>query len=602
MDKDQNYFDLTTYSIFALFLFLFLIFHLYLITTLRQKYLALATNNRLLIFDIPPDRGIIQADHGTPLTLNQPTYILQILNYNGLNELKQLQNVELNKKIQDALSQGKSPNLKNQIQDIKSNKFPIVVQSLDEKLATQLQQYHSNNYKILISIKRSYKYPYQLAHIIGYTSIVFKEDLERDPTLHANDIIGRTGLEKQYDQYLRGKHGEKVVEINALGQIINELNDKSTNPIPGDNIITNINLKMQISLYNAIAKVTNKYHIKGGAGIILDVNSGAVKALVSYPSYNINDFARGISASEYKKLINNPRLPLFNRATMAQAPPGSTFKTMVATAALQEKAITENTKFYSSGTITLPGGTPFQEYHKHVYGWLTVRDALMVSSNIFFCKTALRLGINKLDNYLNLFGVGHKTGIDLPSEASGRLPSIANKIYLAQHGATWLEPVWYPEGDTCNSAIGQGITLLTPIQLAVVAATIANKGTVYKPYIVKQIKGQLITKTIKPVVVNKIPASKHVFDIVQQGMHMSVHGPRSIIPNLRNVPVDVAAKTGTAEFGIKTKNGYLTTHAWVMGFYPYTKPKYAFVVFLEAGGSSLHASEVMQDFLNSIYK
>ncbi len=514
-----------------------------------------------------------------------------VQNRRGLRQLYALNNMELTKIINKYIKQNKLAN----------NNFPLNIPYISEKLAIYLQTKPSANYKILLSTKRSYKYPYEFAHVVGYTSIVFKEDLEKDPTLHPNDIIGRTGLEKQYDKYLRGTHGQRVVEVNALGRVINELQAKNKPPIPGANIETNINLKMQIALYNALKHIINKYHIKGGAGIILDANSGAVKAIVSYPSFDLNKFAQGISKSEYKKLAKNSRLPLFNRAIMAQAPPGSTFKTMVAIAALQEKAITEYTQFYSSGTITLPGGTPFQEYHKHVYGWLTVRDALMVSSNIFFCRTALKLGIEKLDKYLGMFGIGKKTGIDLPYEATGRLPSIANKIYLAQHGAYWLDPVWYPEGDTCNSAIGQGITLLTPIQLAVVASTIANKGTVYKPFIVRSIKGQNISININPQVVNSIPASKHVFDVVQQGMYLSVHGPRAIIRNLRNVPVDVAAKTGTAEFGIKTKDGYINTHAWVMGFYPYKKPKYAFAIFLEAGGSSLRAAEVMQVFLNSIY-
>ena len=563
-----------------------LLFHLYFVTILYNKYTAMSKQNRLLEIDIPPQRGNILTENKIPLTENKPSYVLIIKKKQDLNYL--LKNYT---------------NIYKKLIKFKKLNFPLSFNITEKQGTLLLTDIHKPNSIIVsTSIQRIYKYPYQFAHVLGYTSNIFAEDLKKDPTLHYNDIIGRIGLEKEYDKYLRGKHGIKIVEINSSGRILQTNSSKTKPAVNGATIITSINLKMQNELYNALENVTNKYHIKGGAAVILNVNNGQVKAIVSYPSFNLNKFSKGISIKDYNALIKDKRKPLFNRAIMAQAPPGSTFKTMVAIAALQEKAITPYTKFYSSGTIKLAGGTLFQEYHKHVYGWLTVKDALMVSSNIFFCKTILKLGINKLDKYLEYFNIGKPTGIDLPGEASGRMPSIKNKIELAKNGAYWLEPIWYPEGDSCNSAIGQGITLLTPIQLAVVAASIANNGTVYQPRIAEKIITKKKTILIKPHINHKIPASKDVFEVVKQGMYMSVHGPRGIIPNLRNVPVDVAAKTGTAEFGIKTKEGYLTTHAWVMGFYPFHKPKYAFTVFLEGGGSSLHAAEVMQNFLNAFYK
>ncbi len=585
--EDLNFSKATIIS-FSSILLLFALFHLYLISTLGKKYTNLAKSNKLLVYDIMPNRGIIFDDKNQPLTFNNPTFILEINSKDTLNNL--IEKYPEIKKLYNKLSAEEQAT------------FPLTLYNVNDKLTAQILNEPEFKSLVKLSTVRSYKYPYTFAHTIGYTSKVFKEDLDKNPKLYFNDIIGRSGLEKYYDDKLRGQHGKKVVEVDALGNIIAENLEKSTPAVNGANIKTNINTKMQRDLYNSIAYVTEKYHIKGGAGVIIEVNTGAVKAIVSYPSYNINDFAKGIDAKTYNKLLKDPRLPLFNRATMAQAPPGSTFKTMVAISALQENAITEYTKFYSSGTITLAGGTPFQEYHKHVYGWLTVRDALMVSSNIFFCKTILKLGIDKLDAYLEKFGIGQETGIDLPSEAKGRIPSIEEKIKLAKNGAYWLDPIWYPEGDSCNSAIGQGITLVTPVQLANVAATIANNGTVYQPQIADKIQYPNYTEDIKPKVKDHVPASQHVFDIVKQGMYLSVHGSRAIIRNLAGTPVTVAAKTGTAEFGVKTKDGYVNTHAWVMGFYPYEKPKYAFAVFLEAGGSSLHASEVMQVFLDKQYK
>ncbi len=573
---------------FTILVGLSLVFHAYLAIPLHNKYENLAKDNKILTIDLPPSRGIIFSEENTPLTVNLPTYNLVINDKTGLDYITKSY-AEIAKKL---------------LTDTDNIKYPIIINISEKERALLLADNKKpQSIKIQTSIKREYPYPYILSHTIGYTSHVFAEDLESNPNLKFNDIIGRAGLEKQYDEYLRGKHGTKIVEINALGQIIQTNKTRIIDPLPGADIYTALNLKMQKNLYTALKTVIEKYHIKAGAGVILNVNNGEVKAIVSYPSYDINKFSLGISSKDYQHLLTDSRKPLFNRAIMAQAPPGSTFKTMVAVAALQEKAITETTTFYSSGIIKLAGGTPFQEYHKHVYGWLTVRDALMVSSNIFFCKTILRLGIDKLDKYLEYFNIGKPTGIDLPGEASGRIPSIEEKIKLAQSGAYWLDPVWYPEGDSCNSAIGQGITLVTPIQLATVAAAIANNGIVYKPHIVTKIvypsgKIQKIEKQINA----KVPASTHVFQIVREGMHMSVYGNRGIIYNLRNSPIEVAAKTGTAEFGIKTKEGYLTTHAWIMGFYPYKKPKYAFAIFLESGGSSLRAAEVMELFLNKQYK
>ena len=442
-----------------------------------------------------------------------------------------------------------------------------------------------------------------ISHVLGYTGIVYAEDLKKNPNLDYDDIIGKAGIEYFYDNNLRGKKGKVLIETNAYGEKIAELTNSYVPPQNGTTLKLFMNVDWQKYLYESLAHAVEQYHARGGAGIIMDVNTGGIIAMTSYPSYDNNLFIGGIDTKTYNKLAKDKRYPLLNRAIGAQEPAGSTFKTIVASAALQERAITPSTVFNSTGVIYLSGHYPFQEYHKHVYGPLTVRDALMVSSNIFFCKTMLKLGIDKFIPYAEKFGIGEYTGIDLPGEAKGRLPSPENKIWLAKHGYTWLEPIWYPEGDACNSAIGQGITLVTPIQLVKVASTIANGGTVYKPHLVKEfIYSDNSRKKYTPVVEHKDFVYPQNIKIVQEGMRMSVGGPRAIIRVLNNLPVTVAAKTGTAEFGIKTKDGYSTTHAWVIGFWPYEKPKYAFVVFLEGGGPSYRAAQVMANTIKRIYK
>lgn len=480
----------------------------------------------------------------------------------------------------------------------------LLLHNIPKDIALSIKSEKIKGLDILETTKRHYPYKKLVSHVLGYTSSVTYEDLKKKPELSLDDIIGRSGLEAFYDEKLRGRKGVRLVETDKFGQVVSILSDANSYkpPVNGDTLLLYLNLDWQKSLYKHLAEAVEKYHARGGAAVILDVHTGGVMALVSYPSFDNNLFVGGIDYKTYKKLVADKRYPLLNRAIAAQEPAGSTFKTIVAAAALDTGAITEQTRFNATGVIYLAGHFPFQDYHKHVYGWLTVRDALMVSSNIFFCKTMLKMGIEKFLPYAEKFGIGRPTGIDLPGEAPGRLPSPENKIWLAKHGYWWLDPVWYPEGDACNSAIGQGITLVTPIQMANVAATIANLGTVYKPRLVKAfISPEGKVRPLSPEIKVKDFVKPKSLKVVQEGMRMSVAGPRAIIRVLNNLPVEVAAKTGTAEFGVKTKEGYLTTHAWVIGFWPYKTPKYSFAVLLEGGGPSYRSAEVMRYFLLDIY-
>jgi penicillin-binding protein 2 len=279
------------------------------------------------------------------------------------------------------------------------------------------------------------------------------------------------------------------------------------------------------------------------------------------------------------------------------------FKTIVAAAALEEKAITPNTVFMSTGVIYLGGGQPFQEYHKYVHGPLDLRGGIAKSSNIYFCKTMLDLGIDKFVPYAEFFGIGDPTGVDLPGEASGRLPSPENKIKLAET-SPWLDPVWYPEGDSCNTAIGQGITVVTPMQVSNWAAVIANGGKVVRPHFgmktVFDEGGQEVEEDVVDAeVVREGMVSDSSLAHVRDGMRHSVSGPQRVIVPLDGAKVSVAAKTGTAEFGVQDESGiYTQTHAWVMGFFPYEDPQFSFVFFLEGGGESNNSAAVAREFID----
>ena len=322
--------------------------------------------------------------------------------------------------------------------------------------------------------------------------------------------------------------------------------------------------------------------------------------MVSYPSYDANLFIKGMSQMEYEKILNTPGHPFVNKAISAQAPPGSTFKPLVALSALDAHVITPSTVYVSSSNYKFSNGRHFQEYHNHSYGPLTVRDALMVSSNIYFCETIRHWDMDELDKYLERFHMGIPTGIDIPGEMSGRLPSPENKIRLAKTVSPWLDPIWYPEGDACNSVIGQGINLVTPIQLVNWTSMIANEGTLLTPHVVNKIMhadGRVDVVQTKEEDIGNI--SKKAFKVVKEGMRMSVAGNRRVIIPLTNAKVHVAAKTGTAEFGKLDSHGvYEHTHAWVTGFFPYENPQYAFVVFLEDGGASNNSATVIRSVID----
>ena len=447
--------------------------------------------------------------------------------------------------------------------------------------------------------KRSYPFKDIFSSILGYTGDVTAEDLENLSYLNSTDVVGRTGIEREYDEQLAGQDGEIAWEVDSLGKKISEEGLELSEPVAGQNLYLTLDMDLQDKLYQALRSGVTSAKATGGAGIIQDVSTGEVLAMVTYPSYDNNLFIGGISSTDYSKLLNDKANPLMNRAIAAQVPAGSTFKTIVATAALDAGAITRYTLYTSRAGYTFSNGAPFQEYHNHSYGTLNVVGAITVSSNIYFCELIRNWNMDALVPYLEKFGIGNVTGIDLPGEMAGRVPSPANKTLLANSTSPWLDPVWYPEGDSCNSVIGQGITLVTPIQMSNWMAAIANEGTLYQPHLVKYMIDESGNKTETQIaVLEDSIAKKEAFEITKEGMWSAVNGSGASISSLSGLGTQVAAKTGTAEFGTLNKDGsYEHTHAWVGGFFPYDNPKYSYSIFLEDGGESINAVRVIREMI-----
>ena len=447
--------------------------------------------------------------------------------------------------------------------------------------------------------KRKYVYNEYFTHILGYTGEVSEADVEKMKDVYSGDTVGKTGVEHYYNTEFSGVTGKSVEEVDAFGKTVSSEPYLLKSPEPGQNLYLSINKDAQIKLYDLLAQAVQKNDAAGGAGVIQDVNNGEILAIVSYPSFDGNLFVGGISQEDYSNILNNKQNPLMNRAIAAQMPPGSTFKTIVAAAGLDSKVINRSTMYVSRSGYTFSNGAPFREFRGSSYGPLNVVDALTVSSNIFFCEMIRDWNMNKLVPYLERFGIGEYTKIDIPGEAPGRLPSPENKIKLANTTSPWLEPIWYPEGDSCNSVIGQGITLVTPVQMSNWMSAIANGGTLYTPHVAKKfVDADELEYPVKFEVLKENIVSQEALKIVKEGMWKTVNTSRGIVNSLSNTGTQVAAKTGTAEFGkVNEKGVYEDTHAWVAGFFPFDNPKYSFSVFLEDGGSSSNATAVMREMI-----
>ncbi len=612
--------------VFLLFLFLLgvLIFELSSLQIVEgEEMLVKSVNNQVRIRTIPPYRGVIFDRNGKQLAVNESAMnvylaIEHYLDREGLIDTALVEETSdtlggiLGDSWEHSTEEGDEQfkTISEKIYSIHSESpyFSeiLIARDIDDDVAIKIKAMSEELPGVYIDSGSKRLYPERevLSHVLGYTGTVSLEDISELDYVSPTDVIGRTGLEREYDEDLLGEAGEIAWEVDAVGRTISKEGYVIKEPVSGKNLYLTIDLEVQKQLYQVMKEAVKEYDAQAGAAVIQDPETGDIIAIVSYPSYDNNLFVGGISSSEYSKLITNPGNPLLNRAIAAQMPPGSTFKTLVAIAGLDSGAITRNTVYVSRRGYTFSSGAPFQDYRNSAYGALNLIDAISVSSNIYFCELIRNWDMNKLVPYLEAFGIGSYTGIDIPGEAPGRLPSPENKIALANTTNPWLDAVWYPEGDSCNSVIGQGITLATPLQMVNWTSAIANEGTLHTPHVGDYFldeDGERKTLEYDPI--RTEVASEDAIETVKEGMWSAVNGPRATIRTLGGLSVEVAAKTGTAEFGALSKDGtYENTHAWTTSFFPYDNPKYAMTIFLEDGGESINAVRVARQMVEWMIK
>lgn len=442
---------------------------------------------------------------------------------------------------------------------------------------------------------RDYVYGSTASHLLGYVGAISGDELltYKDEGYRGDDNIGKSGLEKYYESYLRGKDGSEEIEVDSRNRKIRTLGVNM--PIPGSNLITNVDLGLQMKaeqlLDETIAMLKEKaktdHDLKGGptggAVVVMNPNNGKILAMTSRPNFDLNMFAGGINAEDFKKLSSaEANKPFVNRVIGVTPPSGSIFKLVSSSAFLQEGVIDEHTTVYDRNGRYVIGQWTFDNWARKThggYGSLNILGAIAYSNNIFFYDIAHReyrmgKGGKILPQYARYYGLGSKTGVDLPGEEEGRVPDAEWKKRV-------LKETWLP-GNELHLSIGQGYLTTSPMQLLNLVATIANGGTRYQPYIVDRIESYdgLLIKQFEPKVLGKVPVSEKNLDIIKKGM-VGVTTYGTAAGQLGSLPFKVAGKTGTAQNTTAVAN-----HGWFAGFAPAENPQIAVLVFLEHGTSS----------------
>lgn len=592
--EKTNSFPYAKISILLLFIALCLkLFSLQVIDASKNQELALG--NSIRPRSILSTRGVIVDSKGNWLARNKPSFALGV--YPSDIPKKKLDRENFYKEL--SLKSGiLEADIKSKVESngLNSIELAILKSDLSREDALILEENVFGLPGVVVDARavREYKSDSGLAHILGYTGLVSDEELKKNSEYLRNEDTGKLGIEKTYQEYLRGNPGVEAVEVDSKGQVVRTLVDTNNRPSQmGNNLTLNIDYSLQQVMANELtAGITSAKAAGATSGVAIAMNpkTGAVLGLVSLPSYDNNIFSGELNNDEYQKLLNDKSLPLLNRATLGTFPAGSVIKIVMAAAGLQEGVINKNTAIETPPEI-LVGQWKFPDWKWHT-GVTDVKRAIAESNNIFFYALSggwdkiKGLGVERLVKYLSLFGFGSKTGVDLPNEAAGLVPS-------PQWKEKYKKENWYL-GDTYHMGIGQGDLLVTPLQMLKAMSVIANGGKLISPQIVKNVtssEGDVI-KTFEPKIEREGFIAPDHINTVQEGMRQTVISGSGKM--LQGLPVSSAAKTGTAQFLNNQK-----THAWFEAYAPYENPQIAIVVLVEGGGGGYEiAGPVAHNILN----
>jgi penicillin-binding protein 2 len=547
----------------------------------------LSEQNRIRIKKVVAPRGVIYDKTGKVMADTRPSFNMyvtpeDIKDFNqtvdGLARLINIDREEIVDKLKAA--SGFPPS------------FPVKIKSdisMDEVAKVEANRVYLPGVSIQIEPKRNYPYGKMAAHVLGYVSEINSEELKSKgyKDYSPGDFIGKYGLEKNYENYLRGVDGEKRVEVDAIGREVRTLDVKES--VPGNNLFLNIDMEIQALAEKALES-------KKGGCIALETKTGAVIALVSRPSFDPNKFSSGITKEDWKAVTTDKAHPLQNRVTQGRYPPGSVFKIVLALKALDVGILNERTNFLCRGSFPF-GNRVFKCWKKGGHGNVAIHRGIVESCDVFFYNVGVRLGIDRIHAMADSIGLGKLTGIDLPGEKQGLVPSSEWKK------KTFGEP-WY-EGETVSVSIGQGAVWLTPIELAQLASFVANEGVTFTPQIVNKIvspEGKAI-KVFDPVMNTNVKLKKEVINTVKEGMKGVVNEPSGTAYGSRIQNINMSGKTGTAQVASLEKGKHLGDHAWFIAFAPAEAPSISICVLVEHGGhGSSVSAPIAKIITENIYK
>lgn len=563
---------LHTLLVVCLVLFAVLLGRMVYLQLWRGDYYAKQSDgNRLRQSRILAPRGIIYDSEGKELVNNLPGYAVVLQKQSSykpetlqrLSNLLQMPVEEINAKIKASENFYEPIMLKN---------------NLDQQMVTKIEEQRRYMPEVMLSVQPIRNYPYhELAvHALGYVGEVSSYEIEQGlfKNITQGSLVGKAGLEKTYDKYLRGEDGAFMEEVDVAGNVVKHYD--SVQPVPGKNL----KLTLDYQLQKELEEFTDKHlaylrnsgiapGARAAAVIAIDPRNGAVRAMVSRPGYDPNWFVHGISSKNWNSINNDTNFPMNNKVITGEYPPGSTFKIVTGSAAFELKKVGLNEPIFDGGfhpmvpTMGNAGG--------EVLGWLTFIKALAMSDNVYFYELGYRVGIDNIEKYAHIFGFGERTGIDLEGESKGLVASKKVKREI------WNED--WRLGDTFNAAIGQGFNLTTPIQLSVMLSIVANGGTKYQPYLVDSIinsDGSLFEKP-KRAAGKHIDVSQQTIDYIRMGMSATTQegGTASYFAGL---PKPIAGKTGTAE------NSHGRDHGLFVAYGPVDDPELVVVCIVEQGG------------------
>jgi penicillin-binding protein 2 len=582
------------FLVLVLSTYLFRLWYLQLVNGAKYRYYS--ENNRIRLEEIPAPRGVVFDRSGTVLVENRPAYHLLMIR-------EDVPDVDEAVRQLAALCQMDAKHFYEVLEASKDVPpfLPIrVVADMDRDCLARVDAHLLRLPGVLVQVepKREYRWNGVASHLIGYMGEISDQELksEQFQGYIRGEAVGKFGVEKAFEKFLHGRRGGRQVEVDAIGRRIRLLDE--LNPVAGRNLWLTIDIELQ-----RLAEECLKDRV--GSIVAIDPRDGAVLAMASTPSFDQEQFIRGMSMQEWKTVSEDPNHPLLNRAIGAAYPPGSTYKPILALAALQEDVMKPGNRVSCPGYLAFANRN-YRCWRERGHGSVDLQQAIVQSCDVYFYQTGLKLGVDRIAKYARMLGLGTRTQIGLDREHPGLIPTSLWKKNIT--GIPWQK------GETLSIAIGQGYDLATPLQMAIAYATIATEGKVWQPYVVKRVEGARPeeVRDFAGKIRSQADIAKNHFALVKQGLLGVVEEPRGTAHGIKHKTIAIAGKTGTAQVvemaeGVNRKHAAAAAklkdrdHAWFVAYAPAHDPAIVVAVLVEHGGHGSSAAAPLAQKVISRY-